>query len=326
MPHTLPLHDDHLRPIPNHLAALPIYLRALIPKPSRLADGATIPFLRAHLPPQPPDPEHLRRYRAMCALPPNTHKSLPLTYPHLLATPLHAYLLGHRAFPLSALGVVHLRNTIHAWAPIPDDAPLAISAHVRGHRRWRHHIAFDLITHARIDGALIWRQRSTVLSLQPRPAHDASLPTQDTSPEPPTINHHTIYERWALPTSLGLRYSMLSLDLNPIHIHPWLAKLFGKPRHIIHGMWSAGRALGALHTSGICHQLHDHTTPLTFEANFMRPLQLPASSLVTIHPDAPDGPHLLARSGPAQYDAPHLLARLIYGAPDPHDDADDTSA
>jgi acyl dehydratase len=62
---------------------------------------------------------------------------------------------------------------------------------------------------------------------------------------------------------------MASGDFNPIHLHPLSAKLFGFERHIIHGMWSAGRILS----------LFEKRMPESFELTiaFKTPVFLPAS-------------------------------------------------
>ncbi len=51
---------------------------------------------------------------------------------------------------------------------------------------------------------------------------------------------------WRLPGDLGRRYGSVSGDLNPIHVHPLTARLFGFPTAIAHGMWTKARCLAAL--------------------------------------------------------------------------------
>src|ERR1700723_2765123 len=48
------------------------------------------------------------------------------------------------------------------------------------------------------------------------------------------------------PGARGRRYGSVSGDLNPIHIHPLTARLFGFPSAIAHGMWTKARSLAAL--------------------------------------------------------------------------------
>ena len=74
---------------------------------------------------------------------------------------------------------------------------------------------------------------------------------------------------WQLPGDLGRRYGSVSGDLNPIHVHPLTARLFGFPSAIAHGMWTKARCLAAL----------DGRLPdaFTVEVAFKRPILLPAT-------------------------------------------------
>ena len=65
------------------------------------------------------------------------------------------------------------------------------------------------------------------------------------------------------------RYAAVSGDVNPIHLHPLTARVFGFPRAIAHGMWTAARALAALQG-----RLPD---ALTYDVGFGRPLLLPST-------------------------------------------------
>ena len=74
---------------------------------------------------------------------------------------------------------------------------------------------------------------------------------------------------WRLPGDLGRRYGPVSGDLNPIHIHPLSARLFGFSSAIAHGMWTKARCLAAL----------DPRLPAAFtvEVEFRKPILLPAT-------------------------------------------------
>ena len=72
---------------------------------------------------------------------------------------------------------------------------------------------------------------------------------------------------WALPGDLGRRYGSVSGDLNPIHMHPLSARLFGFKSAIAHGMWTKARCLAALES-----RLPD---AFTVETAFKKPIFLP---------------------------------------------------
>jgi acyl dehydratase len=73
---------------------------------------------------------------------------------------------------------------------------------------------------------------------------------------------------WRLPGDLGRRYGSVSGDLNPIHIHPLTARLFGFRSAIAHGMWTKARCLAALESR--------LPGAFTVEVTFRKPILLPA--------------------------------------------------
>ena len=50
----------------------------------------------------------------------------------------------------------------------------------------------------------------------------------------------------AIDLKTALSYAWLSKDFNPIHIHPWLARKFGLPKALIHGMFNVHYVLSRL--------------------------------------------------------------------------------
>ena len=52
----------------------------------------------------------------MCGFP--VKDTVPLTFPHLLAFPLHMAIMTDPAFPFPAVGTVHLANSITAHRPV----------------------------------------------------------------------------------------------------------------------------------------------------------------------------------------------------------------
>ncbi|MBK6276191.1 MAG: hypothetical protein IPF58_16570 [Saprospirales bacterium] len=69
--------------------------------------------------------------------------------------------------------------------------------------------------------------------------------------------------------TLGFEYAQASGDFNPIHLHTIPAKLFGFPKHLIHGMWTQSKILVELEK-----QLSD---AFEFSVAFKTPIFLPAS-------------------------------------------------
>jgi acyl dehydratase len=71
---------------------------------------------------------------------------------------------------------------------------------------------------------------------------------------------------------MGRSYGRVAGDLNPIHLWPITAKLFGFKRAIVHGMWSLARVLGELDDLATAERCH-------VEVRFRTPIMLPAKVL-----------------------------------------------
>jgi acyl dehydratase len=211
----------------------------------------------------------------------------PLTYPHVLAFPLAARLMGARDFPLPLLGLVHTSIGITATrVPRGADRPdLTVRlAGLRPHRRGTEAV---LVTEAALDGETVWSDTSTYLARHPVPAAqapddqapDAQAPrTRPASPAPapapapdaPPEHAEPLPERarWALPAGLGRRHAAVSGDWNPIHLHAWTARPFGFRRPIAHGMWTVARCLA---------EAPDAYEVLAARAEFRAPVPLPGT-------------------------------------------------
>jgi hypothetical protein len=265
-----------------------------------------IPPLQAELIGARTEPDCLRRYASVCGF--REHSRVPITWPHVLAFPLHLELLTADAFPLPLLGLVHLRNRIHQYRPMASGECPDIQARLANQTRTDKGIEFDLITEVFSSGRLIWEEVSTNLYRQPsgdngsRDKDAANKTSRPAAPEPlPNIIKVTTRE------SLGRRYGRVSGDLNPIHMHSLSAKAFGFPRAIIHGMWSKAHCIALL------EQEPDwQTGPVSVTASFKKPLFLPGTAQLNWQ-GAPSGgkrwPYQLLN---AKGDAPHLMGEVIW--------------
>jgi hypothetical protein len=200
------------------------------------------------------DAEHLARYAHVCGF--TLRDSLPPTYPHVLAHPLHVELLA--SSPFSAVGVVHIANRVVQHRPLSLGERLDLRVHAgpfAPHRRGR---TFDFVSEAYAGDELVWEGFSTMLK---RGGGDERLPREEPPEAPP------VTARWELADDLGRRYAAVSGDHNPIHLHGLAARAFGFPRAIAHGMWTKARCLAAL-------RLVD---AFEVEVAFRKPVLLPSS-------------------------------------------------
>jgi len=208
------------------------------------------------------DPERVSSYARVCCF--TMRNSVPGTYPHVMAFPLHLCLMTDRSFPFSVLGLVHIANRIDVLAPIPVGASLDLSVRaedLRPHRRGRQ---FDLIAEAALDGEVAWRGRSTYLN---RGGGGNGASGEEPERENGAEQDLEACAEWRIPGDMGRRYAAVSGDRNPIHMHPLSARLFGFPTAIAHGMWTKARCLAAF--EGRTGETY------TIDAQFKSPLRIP---------------------------------------------------
>jgi acyl dehydratase len=251
-------------------AMLPLFARAglaMVPGASRLpfigGGGGEIPDGVLTRDDVAVDRRRLAAYDRVCGF--DLSDTLPPTYPHTLAFPMHLALMTDGRFPLPAIGLVHIANAITAHRPITAAERLSLrvwATPIEPHPRGRQ---FTIRTEARVGDELVWEESSTNLR-RGRPNDDVTPPA-----DPPSAESLPATATWKLPGDLGRRYGSVSGDLNPIHVHPLSARLFGFPTAIAHGMWTKARCLAALGP-----QL-TRRGPYTVSVAFKRPILLPAT-------------------------------------------------
>ena len=249
---------------------LPLYARAALPMipgasllPFVPGGGGEIPEgLDLVLAGVEAEPADVAAYAKVCGF--VLRDTLPPTYPHMLAFPLHMAVMSDGSFPFGAVGLVHVENSITQKRPIGIDeemtirvSPTQLQPHPKGK-------TFSLETEVFVDGEAVWRSTSTMLR---RGGSNGDAPKQEKGFESLPAEAPASAE-WKLPGDLGRRYAGVSGDRNPIHMHSLTAKPLGFPGAIAHGMWTKARALAQLGSK----------LPDAFEAEvrFRKPILLPA--------------------------------------------------
>jgi hypothetical protein len=254
-------------------AALP-----LVPGASLLpfvpGHGKRIPDLELTLAGVEIDARHLADYDHVCGF--TLRDTLPPTYLHVLAFPLHLALMTDSSFPFPAIGLVHLANriTVHRPARIDETFDLRVTATpIESHPKGR---TFTIVSTATVDGQLVWEDHSTMLRRGGgSTGADADRAGGATGPARSSARAQA---QWRLSGDLGRRYAAVSKDRNPIHLHPATAKLFGFNRPIAHGMWTKAACLAALEPS-----LPD---AYTVDVSFRKPVFLPGKATFEAHDGA----------------------------------------
>jgi acyl dehydratase len=247
----------------------PLFARSaasLIPGSSRLPfigghGGREIPDLVLSLPSVSVARDRLAAYDRVCGF--SLSDTLPPTYVHILAFPLHLALMSDPSFPFPAIGLVHIANEItqHRRVDAAENLSLTVApAALEPHRRGRQ---FSLRTHARVGAEVVWEEVSTILKRGGGSAGAPGPSARSSGGELPAT------ATWKLRGDLGRRYASVSGDINPIHMHALSAKLFGFQSAIAHGMWTKARCLAAL--EGRLPEA------FTVAVSFRRPIVLPAT-------------------------------------------------
>ncbi len=261
---------------------LPLYARAALPMipgasllPFVPGGGGEIPDgLDLELAGVSAKPEDVAAYAKVCGF--ALRDTLPPTYPHMLAFPLHMAVMSDGSFPFGAVGLVHVENSIAQQRPIGIGEEMTIRVRptkLQPHPKGR---TFALVTEILVDGAIVWESTSVMLrrgSSNDGENADLSAMRKEKRSQPgdgfePLAAAAPAGAEWRLPGDLGRRYASVSGDRNPIHMHSLTAKPLGFPGAIAHGMWTKARALAQLEA-----RLPD---AFEVEVRFRKPVLLPA--------------------------------------------------
>jgi acyl dehydratase len=239
--------------------------------------------------------DHVASYAAVCGFP--VKDVAPLTFPHVLAFPLHMAVMTSPEFPFPAIGTIHLANSITQHRPVAVGETLLLEVHASGVRPHPKGRTIDFLATGTLDGERVWESTSTYLR---RGRGDDLVSTSSTDGKSSTGPEHVVPGRvtWRLGGDIGRRYAAVSGDHNPIHLYPLTAKALGFPRQIAHGMWSLARCVAALE-----NRLPD---AVTVEAAFKKPIFLPGT--VAFGQDPAEDGIAFALTSPTSA-APHVVGR-----------------
>lgn len=206
------------------------------------------------------DRSDLAAYNRVCGF--GVADTLPPTYPHVLAFPLAMQLMARASFPLPLPGLVHIRNTITQHRALIADEPLTVRVRVEGLRPHPKGRQFDIVSFVEADDEVVWEETSTILQRgSSNDDADAGL----------SLERDDLRDSasWQVAKDMGRRYAGVSGDVNPIHLYPLSARLFGFSRPIANGMWTKARAVAALadRLPAAC----------TIDVEFRKPLLVPAT-------------------------------------------------
>ncbi len=237
------------RLLPTLPSPLRLYGAALLTSRKK-NHAASLPSLVLARPNVTLDATHISRYAQICGFRPE--QGVPLTYPHMLAFPLHMMLMADPQFPWSMMGMVHLANTVRQYARLEAGQTGRIEVcliHPQSHDKGQVFClqsrflanAENVTTTSNSSGNCLWESESlylrTGIATPTGPAYESTLGE---------LTSTQALQTWNVSSATGKRYGFMSGDLNPIHLNRFAALAFGFPRAIAHGMWTKAHALAAL--------------------------------------------------------------------------------
>jgi len=242
-------------------------------------------------PPVRVERDHVERYAELCGFP--VKDTVPLTYPHMLAQPLHLAILTDPRFPSPAIGMVHLENSISQHRPVGIGETLGVQVAVGSPIPHPVGTAWRLTSTITAGEKVVWESVSTYLRRGRRNA-DAAWASDLVAVPASGLT-------FPLKADLGRRYAAVSGDYNPIHLTALSAKALGFPRQIAHGMWTKTRCVAVLE-----NRLPD---AVRVDVAFKKPVFLPGR--VAFGSQQTDGGYAFSLSK-AGSETVHLLGRTTW--------------
>ena len=190
--------------------------------------------------------------------------TVPLTYPFVLTYPTVMELVTGFYFPFAAVGAVHIKNVITRYRPIAVTDTVGISARADNLREHRRGLLVDIVSQVSVGNEPAWDQVTTFLHQQHTSLSDTPGPDPPKAPKLPPPNAIL-----RITPQRIRRFSSIGADHNPIHTSLLGAKLFGFPKPIAHGMFSAAAVL-----TNVEGHLPDS---VSYTVKFGKPVFLPAS-------------------------------------------------
>jgi acyl dehydratase len=214
------------------------------------------------------DPQAVAKYASVCAFDASDVRNgyVPITYPHVLAMPLHLRIMGQASFPLRPMGLIHVSNTIAQPRALEAGMTVNLVVAARNYRKTDAGLTFDMVTDVLRAGQTVWRETCVFMSRWPDSVQRSG--TRPSRP-PKAPKDSQVLTELAVDLNRAWNYARVSGDFNPIHLNDRAARFFGLRGAISHGMWSLARSMA--------ERPVDVPPPdARLETQFLTPVQLPA--------------------------------------------------
>jgi hypothetical protein len=202
--------------LPSVWATFP---RVLFTKRPSVTEVTDPPEIRATVRGITLDARSIERYARMCGF--DAGSPVPLTYPHVLAMPLHLEIFAQGAFALRPMGLIHLSNVIERPGELEAGLRLDIEVAACNYRRTDAGLAFDVVTDLSRDGHPAWRETCVFMSRWPESVER----TGGRPPRPPKApKESAVLAEVGVSVETAWAYARVSSDFNPIHLNDRAAR------------------------------------------------------------------------------------------------------
>lgn len=181
------------------------------------------------------------------------------TFPYAISTHFQLAIVTDANFPFAPFGLVHKREEIKFLKPLKM-GQWNMEASVETFRKVDGGYEVDFVTKLFVDGEFVWQSTSTAFK---------KLGKRTNSRKEFKSENIRSDIKWHIPNWHGLKYGIISWNIDPIHISNPTAKIMGHPSAIMHGMWTVGRGLS---------QYSKLKTPCTIKCKFITPIYMPADA------------------------------------------------
>mmetsp|Transcript_13101 Transcript_13101/g.35676 ORF Transcript_13101/g.35676 Transcript_13101/m.35676 type:complete len:343 (-) Transcript_13101:289-1317(-) len=230
------------------------------------------PIEVAMVKPQPFDKKRLSKFLRLSSYPDSMQGVVPLMYPICESFRLNIQALLHPAFPFSVLRTVLKSISTTMYREVTHDEALVYRVQIDPKtftRTDKGHIEVDIASMASSskDNALVWRSTVRAVVLNPKAAKGGGAAAAQLDQD-----KLQIIDTWKHKADVGRKYGALNGDLNPIHLHSALSKMFGFKRPIAHALFQLSCTEASIRKHGIPVQY-----PIQMDVDCKRPTLLPAT-------------------------------------------------
>lgn len=214
------------------------------------------------------EPEKLTDYAKVFGT--DLSDQVPMVLVHIMGFPLQIAAMADEAFPLTTLGMIHLKQDTSYHRPLSTGTAYQLDCVVDDYRQHKQGTTVTVSIKVSDQAGVLYEADSTYLA---KGTQLGSSVVADQLDRVIDVNTLVPQQQWRLLADAGRQYARLSGDMNPIHLNKLAAKVFGLKGQLAHGMYLVGRSLAGREPRG---------ANFRYRVDFFSPVLLPSSVSVNI--------------------------------------------